>query len=266
MLRRRCTGAATPCACALMPPKRAGIWSATIFDVVLCALELPDGSGAELCGWIKSQDVLQGTPVAMMVEAAQVRRPDDPLEAIMRDIAPGAPILSGPLAPDDFILRPVLSEEFVVRVGALLKMRRYREEIGNVITTASGRRRRRRRARPPRAWPLPAFVNYERFAGRGGGTRRVSIARSGARRFFARHRQSVHSGRDSGKNAAAHAARNGDCARTSGFGRKAVPPRGCSATRRFHCAQSSRTRRRKRLSRRPEDEPDSAPDTTVFHC
>lgn len=121
------------------------------FDVVLCALELPDGSGAELCGWIKSQDVLQGIPVAMVVDASQVKRPDDPLEAIMRDIAPGAPILSGPLAPDEFILRPVRSEEFVVRIGALLKMRRYREEIGNAITTllaiAEGIEEQDRRAR-----------------------------------------------------------------------------------------------------------------------
>ena len=121
------------------------------FDVVLCALELPDGSGAGLCGWIKSQDELQGTPVAMIVDAAQVKRPDDPLEAIMRDIAPGAPVLSGPLAPDEFILRPLASEEFVVRIGALLKMRRYREEIGNAITTllaiAEGIEEQDRRAR-----------------------------------------------------------------------------------------------------------------------
>lgn len=121
------------------------------FDVVLSALELPDASGAELCGWIKSQDVLQGVPVALVVDAALVKRPDDPLEAIMRDIAPGAPVLAGPQAPDEFILRPVRSEEFVVRVGALLKMRRYREEIGNAITTllaiAEGIEEQDRRAR-----------------------------------------------------------------------------------------------------------------------
>ncbi len=121
------------------------------FDVVLCALELPDGSGAELCGWIKSRDELQGTAVAMIVDAARVKRPDDPLEAIMRDIAPGAPVLSGPLVPDEFILRPLASEEFVVRIGALLKMRRYREEIGNAITTllaiAEGVEEQDRRAR-----------------------------------------------------------------------------------------------------------------------
>ena len=121
------------------------------FDVVLCALELPDGSGAEFCGWIKSQDELQGTAVAMVVDADLVKRPDDPLEAIMRDIAPGAPVLSGPLAPDEFILRPVRPEEFVVRIGALLKMRRYREEIGNAVTTllavAEGIEEQDRRAR-----------------------------------------------------------------------------------------------------------------------
>ena len=121
------------------------------FDAVLCALELPDASGAEFCGWIKSQDALQGTPVAIVVDANLVKRPDDPLEAIMRDIAPGAPVLAGPLAPDEFILRPVRPEEFVVRVGALLKLRRYREEIGNAITTllavAEGIEEQDRRAR-----------------------------------------------------------------------------------------------------------------------
>lgn len=121
------------------------------FDAVLCGVELPDGSGAAFCEWIKSQDELQGLPVGMVVDASKIRNPDDPLEAIMRDIAPGAPVLSGPLAPDEFILRPVRAEEFVVRVGALLKMRRYREEIGNAITTllavAEGIEEQDRRAR-----------------------------------------------------------------------------------------------------------------------
>lgn len=121
------------------------------FDAVLCATELPDGSGIELCAWIKSHEHLQGTPVALVVDAAKVKRPEDPLEAIMSDIAPGAPVLVGPLAPDEFFVRPVRPEEFVVRVGALLKMRRYREEIGNTITTllaiAEGIEEQDRRAR-----------------------------------------------------------------------------------------------------------------------
>ena len=121
------------------------------FDAVLCGLQLPDESGAEFCQWIKSQDELQGLPVGMIVDAAQVEHPDDPLEAIMRDVAPDAPVLSGPLAPDEFILFPVRPEEFAVRVGALLKMRRYREEIDNALTTllaiAEGVEEQDRRAR-----------------------------------------------------------------------------------------------------------------------
>lgn len=105
------------------------------FNVVLCGLELPDDSGAGLCEWIKSQESLQGLPVGMIVDAAKIQHPEDPLEEIMRDIAPGAPVLSGPLAPDEFILRPIRPEEFVVRVGALVKMHRYREEIDNALTT-----------------------------------------------------------------------------------------------------------------------------------
>ena len=121
------------------------------FDAVLCALQLPDATGAEFCGWVKSNDQFQGVPVGIIVDAALVKRPDDPLEAIMRDIAPGAPVLSGPLAPDEFILLPLRPEEFVVRVSALLKMRRYREEIGNAITSllaiAEGIEEQDRRAR-----------------------------------------------------------------------------------------------------------------------
>ena len=136
--------------CAYAAEARAHI-ERHFFDAVLCGVELPDSSGAEFCEWIKSQDAFQGLPVGMVIDASKIKHPDDPLEAIMRDIAPGAPILSGPLAPDEFILRPVRPEEFVVRVGALLKMRRYREEVGNTITTllavAEGIEEQDRRAR-----------------------------------------------------------------------------------------------------------------------
>ena len=123
------------CACAPTPPKARAHVQRDFFDAVLCGLELPDDSGAAFCRWIKSQDDLQGLPVGLVVESSRIKHPDDPLEAIMRDIAPDAPVLSGPLAPDEFILRPVRTEEFVVRVGALIKLRRYREEIGNTLTT-----------------------------------------------------------------------------------------------------------------------------------
>ena len=121
------------------------------FDAVLCALQLPDGTGAEFCSWVKSHEQFQGVPVGLVVDEALIKRPDDPLEAIMRDILPGAPLLSGPLAPDEFILLPLRPEEFAVRVSGLLKMRRYREEIGNAITSllavAEGIEEQDRRAR-----------------------------------------------------------------------------------------------------------------------
>lgn len=105
------------------------------FDAVLCSMELPDGRGSDFCAWIKSHEDLQGLPVALLVEESQTQTSDDIIANLMRDVAPGALQLSGPLAPDEFIVRTVRAEEFAIRVGALLKLRRYREEIGNALTT-----------------------------------------------------------------------------------------------------------------------------------
>ncbi len=102
------------------------------FDAVLCSTTLPDSSGAEFCAWIKSHEDLQGLPVALLVEESQ--NSDDLIANLMRDVAPGSLQLSGPLAPDEFIVRTVRAEEFAIRVAGLLKLRRYREEIGNALT------------------------------------------------------------------------------------------------------------------------------------
>ncbi len=104
------------------------------FDAVLCGMRLPDSTGAELCGWIKSHEDLQGVPVALLVEETGGRNSDDIIADMMRDASPGALVTTGPLAPDEFIIRTVRAEEFAIRVGALLKLRRYREEIGNALT------------------------------------------------------------------------------------------------------------------------------------
>lgn len=104
------------------------------FDAVLCSMDLPDGKGGDFCAWIKSHEDLQGLPVALLVEESQTQNSDDIIANLMRDAAPGALQLSGPLAPDEFIVRTVRAEEFAIRVGALLKLRRYREEIGNALT------------------------------------------------------------------------------------------------------------------------------------
>jgi putative two-component system response regulator len=104
------------------------------FDAVLCSMTLPDSTGAEFCTWVKSHEDLQGLPFAMLVEETQYQNSDDVIANLMRDAAPGAMPLIGPLAPDEFIVRTVGAEEFAIRVGALLKLRRYREEIGNALT------------------------------------------------------------------------------------------------------------------------------------
>ncbi len=119
--------------CAYADEARAHV-ERHFFDAVICGAKLPDSTGIELCTWIKSQDELQGLPVALLVEAGSKLVSSDAIADIMRDALPGALNTSGPLAPDEWIQRDVRAEEFAIRVGALLKLRRYREEIGNALT------------------------------------------------------------------------------------------------------------------------------------
>lgn len=106
------------------------------FDAVLCRNRLPDGTGEELCTWIKSNEDLQGLPVALVFDATEAATQTDPLVQYALSGGQGGGIkLSGPTAPDDFILLPVRPEELVLRVGSLLRLRRYREEINNTLST-----------------------------------------------------------------------------------------------------------------------------------
>lgn len=106
-----------------------------LFDAVICGSQLADGSGIELCIWIKSHEDLQGIPVALTVDSALVKNPENPIEDMVRGLADNQVPLAGPLSPDEFLLLPVRGEEFVIRVAGLLRLRRYREEIGNTLTT-----------------------------------------------------------------------------------------------------------------------------------
>ncbi len=136
--------------CAYAEEARAHV-GRDFFDAVLCGMQLPDSTGIEFCAWIKSQEELQGLPVALVVGASAQLASNDAIADIMRDALPGALNTSGPLAPDEFILSSARAEEFVIRVGALLKLRRYREEVGNTITAllsvAEGVEEQDRRAR-----------------------------------------------------------------------------------------------------------------------
>ncbi len=104
------------------------------FDALICGEKLPDGSGVEFCTWVKSHEDLQGLPVGLLVNAATQNNPD-PLAALGIGGGQGAMSMSGPTAPDDFILRPIRPEELVLRVVSLMRLRRYRDEIGNALTT-----------------------------------------------------------------------------------------------------------------------------------
>jgi len=121
------------------------------FDAVLCAYRLPDGSGEELCAWIKSHEDLQGLPVALMFESSGSDRNDPLVEIALAGGRPGGPQLTGPLAPDDYILLPIRPEELVLRVSSLLRLRRYREEITNsigaLLSVAEGIEEQDRRSR-----------------------------------------------------------------------------------------------------------------------
>ena len=104
------------------------------FDALLCALDLPDGSGAELCAWTKNHEHLSTLPVGMLVDAEHLAPSNDPVADMMREFAPDAPKLSGLFGPDEFIVRPIRAEEFVVRVSTMLKMRRYRDEVTGTLS------------------------------------------------------------------------------------------------------------------------------------
>lgn len=105
-----------------------------VFDAVLCGQHLPDGAGTDLCTWIKNHEHLQGLPVALLVPSTGLQHRDPLMEIALAGGQPGGPALTGPQAPDDFIILPVRPEELVLRVGTLLKLRRYRDEINNQLT------------------------------------------------------------------------------------------------------------------------------------
>lgn len=118
-----------------------------VFDAVICGFALADEAGLELCSWIKSHDDLQGLPVALVASEQAIK--NAPPESMAWDGS--VQTLNGPLAPDELILLPISGDEFATRVNSLLRLRRYREEIGNSITAllyvAEGLEEQNKRAR-----------------------------------------------------------------------------------------------------------------------
>ena len=95
----------------------------TPFDVVLCAHRLPDGAGAELCDFIKTNPELSRVSFALLV---------DPLSPLGPAPAEDKSLV-GRTEPDDVITKPMRDKALLRRVQSLLRMSRYLEEIQNTI-------------------------------------------------------------------------------------------------------------------------------------
>lgn len=102
------------------------------FDIVLVGENLPDADGKEFCRAIKSDANLHHISVALLIEpAAEVKVTSDTL-------AGGFPMsrsAADSFKPDDYIRKDVSTNELVVRVRSLLRLRRYLEEIHCSVTT-----------------------------------------------------------------------------------------------------------------------------------
>ena len=98
------------------------------FDVVLVGQSLPDGDGETLCHNIKSDSNLNSLSVALILEseAATAMPGELPGDAQLAQKSKTYP-------PDDYINRSISAPELVLRVRALLRLRRYMDEIHNSI-------------------------------------------------------------------------------------------------------------------------------------
>lgn len=106
-------------------------------DALLSGLHLCDAKGAphsgvDLCHAVKSRADSEGVPVALIVE--ETGEGAILTGALASDTwDAGRPGTTPRLPPDDLLLRPFSGEELLVRVSALLRARRYREEVGNAV-------------------------------------------------------------------------------------------------------------------------------------
>ena len=101
------------------------------FDVMVCSHRLPDQRGEVLCNFVKANENLQNTFVALVLDMGF-----DSAEAgsIMARHFTDDPRLKETSGPDDIIFKPVLPAMLAGRVGNLLRMRRYLDESQNAIS------------------------------------------------------------------------------------------------------------------------------------
>lgn len=101
-----------------------------MFDVVVCAYELPGEDGAQLCHSIKCADLPAPIFTALLID---ISRDGAEAETVLENHfsrQPREPIFTD---PDDVILKPIWPEMLAGRVLNLLRARRYLEESNNAI-------------------------------------------------------------------------------------------------------------------------------------
>lgn len=99
------------------------------FDVVLCSEHLPDGSGCDICHFVKSTPELQQTSCGVFLE-------ENDYESHQREIVEST-YIKGKLPvceADVFLSRKVSPSELILQVRTLIRMHRYLEEINRAIT------------------------------------------------------------------------------------------------------------------------------------
>jgi len=100
------------------------------FDVVLCSEHLPDGSGCDICHFIKMTPELQQTSCAVFLD-------EENFESHQQVIVDST-YNSGSLPcceADEFLSRRLSASELILRVRTLIRMRRYLEEINRATST-----------------------------------------------------------------------------------------------------------------------------------
>jgi putative two-component system response regulator len=100
------------------------------FDVVLAAKQLSDGSGCEICHFIKKSHELQQISCGIFLD-------EEEYESYQRQLV-DATYIKGDLPcceADDFLSRQISGAELILRVRTLIRMRRYLEEINRSIST-----------------------------------------------------------------------------------------------------------------------------------
>jgi putative two-component system response regulator len=100
------------------------------FDVVLSSESLPDGSGCDICRFIKSTPELQQTSCGVFLDG-------NDYESHQQEIVEST-YIKGRLPvceADVFLSRQISSSELILQVRTMIRMRRYLEEINRTIST-----------------------------------------------------------------------------------------------------------------------------------